>query len=230
MARPKHINYLHIEYSLLKAPGLNNKEKLVLANIVGIVQGGGIYKFDNQFIADYLDCHPNHASRIVSSLKNKGWISVDLIKNKGNNSIAYRVLTLTPMGINHFVDRGINQTVKHNTKEPLVNTPDINNNINNTNNKVLSSFEKFWELYDYKVGKDKAFKSWKKLKSEEYPNILSAVKVYVENTFKEADKYPSRKHPATWLNNKGWEDEITPVVSDNSDLDDKFRRALNGIR
>ena len=132
MARPKHLKYILVNYPLLKESSLSHTEQLVLANIINVVQGGGSYTFDNIWIADYLNCHVNTASRVVSSLKNKGWLEVILVKNEHNNSIAYRVLTLTDACINNFVDEAVNKNVKHNTKISIGTTPVNKNKDNNT--------------------------------------------------------------------------------------------------
>jgi hypothetical protein len=139
MSRPKHLQYILIPYSLLKEDSLSDKERIVLANILGVVQGGGSYKFDNIWIADYLNCHPNTASRTVSSLQKKGWIDVNLVKKKGTNAIAYRVLTIRDRGLYHMGDTPLYQTVKHNN-----NTLD-NTQVNNNKKELSQRFKEFSE-------------------------------------------------------------------------------------
>ena len=129
MARPKNLQYIHLDISVLRST-LSEKEQKVLSNIIGVIQGGGSYRFDNKWVSYYLNCHPNTASRLVSSLKSKGWIDVELVKNKGNNSIAYRVLTIRDKGLYHMGDTPLYQTVKHN-KNTLVNTQVLDNNKKN---------------------------------------------------------------------------------------------------
>lgn len=69
---------------------------------------------------------------------------------------------------------------------------------------INNSFAQFWESYDKKVGKDKAYKKWKTLSDEERARILEYVPKYIEATPEKA----YRKDPVTFLNNKCWEDEI----------------------
>ena len=71
MGKIKHLKYIHLDYAVLNADDLNDKEKYVLANIIGVVTNGGQYRFDNKFISDYLNCSTRNASRGGSSLKNK---------------------------------------------------------------------------------------------------------------------------------------------------------------
>jgi len=75
-------------------------------------------------------------------------------------------------------------------------------------NKVnISSeeFEKFWLLYDKKVGnKQKIFGQWQKLNENEKKIIFATVSDYVAST---PDK-KFRKDPERYISNKTWESEI----------------------
>lgn len=71
------------------------------------------------------------------------------------------------------------------------------------------AFERFWEAYDYKLGKHKAAQSWKKVNpdSELAEKIIEAAWLYNRSN-------PSRsyyKHATTWLNNHHWEDDPEDV-------------------
>ena len=94
---------------------------------------------------------------------------------------------------------------KLNTK-PLYNRENIN--INNSKLEkeeyINNSFAQFWESYDKKVGKDKAYKKWRTLSDEERADILENVPKYIEATPEKA----YRKDPVTYLNNRSWKDEI----------------------
>ena len=75
---------------------------------------------------------------------------------------------------------------------------------------VLGSwFSEFWERYGKKVDKPAAERAFAKAKPDEatFAAILKAAAAYVEATPDKA----FRRNPATWLNARGWEDEI--VVS-----------------
>lgn len=65
-------------------------------------------------------------------------------------------------------------------------------------------FERFWDLYDKKKGRDKCEKYWDKLKQEEIDAIFINIPLYIKS---EPDKQ-FRKDPATYLYNKSWNDEI----------------------
>lgn len=76
---------------------------------------------------------------------------------------------------------------------------------------ALSGFDEFWAAYPKRIGKANAEKAWRKLGcSKLAPQILVSVrncKVSPDWT-KEAGQFIP--HPATWLNRRGWEDELLP--------------------
>lgn len=86
------------------------------------------------------------------------------------------------------------------------------NNINNKelNNGVIKArdeeFEKFWNLYDRKVGREQCIRMWGRLTKKDKEEILTKLPAYIQST---PDKQ-FRMHPATYINpaNKRWQDEI----------------------
>lgn len=66
-------------------------------------------------------------------------------------------------------------------------------------------FEMFWNLYDKKIDKNKAKKSFMNLTLEEMIEAVKGVKAYVDST--PDKKY--RKDPTTWIRNKCWNNEIS---------------------
>lgn len=68
------------------------------------------------------------------------------------------------------------------------------------------NFERFWDAYDLKTGRAAAWRAWRRLELSAalIDRILGAVPPYVAAT---PDKQ-FRKHPATWLNGKCWDDEV----------------------
>lgn len=69
---------------------------------------------------------------------------------------------------------------------------------------IIKCFDLFWDAYDKKIGRDKCYSIFSKIKPELYETIINQAKQYNKAT---PDKQ-FRKHPATWLNGKHWEDEI----------------------
>jgi len=75
---------------------------------------------------------------------------------------------------------------------------------------VCATFNKFWEAYPKKRSKGQAEKAFKKLKPDDslLKTILDKIELLKLTDDWKKDKGQFIPYPATWLNAKGWEDEI----------------------
>lgn len=75
-------------------------------------------------------------------------------------------------------------------------------------------FPKFWELYPKKRAKSKALESWMKLDFSNglFDKITSSLKAQIKSEDWKRDRGQYVPHPATWLNQRRWEDETTPTA------------------
>ena len=88
-----------------------------------------------------------------------------------------------------------------------------NENINkDINNKISVPFETFWNLYDKKEDRIKCERKWNSLTNKEREECIAKLPAYISST---PDKL-YRKHPATYLNNKSWENEI--IIKNNNNI------------
>ena len=83
-------------------------------------------------------------------------------------------------------------------------------NISKDINKI--DFDIFWSAYKKKIDRPKCEAKWKKLTLEDQKAIIEYIPKYLE-TIKEKR---FQKHPATFLNNRSWENEITPGEIDTT--------------
>lgn len=76
-------------------------------------------------------------------------------------------------------------------------------------------FEDFWEVYPKKKAKGDAEKAWTSIKPNELlaEQILQAVQRAKTSEQWRKDLGQFIPYPATWLRDKGWLDEITPVLA-----------------
>ena len=76
-----------------------------------------------------------------------------------------------------------------------------------TDKDIHPAFDEFWKAYPRKVGKDAAFKAWDK-KKPPLEAVLKALTVQrsCDQWQKEGGQFVP--HPATWLNQGRWKDEI----------------------
>lgn len=83
----------------------------------------------------------------------------------------------------------------------------ITKHINDLDQK---KFEEFWEIYPRKVGKPAAMKAFARAPAD--AAISTAASFALACRGKDPQYIP---HPATWLNRRGWEDDISHVVPPN---------------
>ena len=80
-----------------------------------------------------------------------------------------------------------------------------------------ATFEDFWKAYPRRVSKGAAEKAWgAALKKADAETIINGARRYAGATVATEPRYV--KHPATWLNDKGWLDEIEvrrPLIIDS---------------
>jgi hypothetical protein len=110
-----------------------------------------------------------------------------------------------------------NMKTIRNEGETKVATNKKYKNVKNDKNKNNISFEIFWDGYDKKIDRPKCESKWNKLDEETQLKILKHVQLYKAS---QPDK-KFRKNPATYLNNKAWENEI---IRDNGN--GKFKPSI----
>lgn len=72
---------------------------------------------------------------------------------------------------------------------------------------ITVRFDRFWKAYPRKVKKPSAFKAWKRLSPDDA--LTDQIVAVVERTQWPADQ-TYIPHPSSWLNDRRWEDEVTP--------------------
>jgi hypothetical protein len=69
---------------------------------------------------------------------------------------------------------------------------------------VDERFEKFWMLYGKDIQKDKCYSEWKFINTIDKDKILNTLPNYIAST----PEVQYRRHPLTYLRNKGWLDQV----------------------
>lgn len=74
-----------------------------------------------------------------------------------------------------------------------------------------TSFNDFWNLYDNKKSRDKCERKWFTLSAKDQAACMESLPQYIKST----PERQYRKHPATYLNNKCWNDKIYTKDEEN---------------
>jgi SOS-response transcriptional repressor LexA len=103
---------------------LTPNAKLLYAEITALTNEKGYCWATNNYFAKLYKTSPITISRWIRALKEKGYITTDILYKEGTNAIDKRYIQICKEGINKNVNRGINKNVKE-------NNININNKINN---------------------------------------------------------------------------------------------------
>lgn len=122
----KEFKRVWIPYEILTDIKLNDKEKFVYSMILYLSKEKECI-MSNSYISELLNITKIQASRIINSLKKKGYIKVDIIYKENSREIALRKITPIYKNVNTYKQ---------------INTSPINTNvkeiINNNKNKYKS--------------------------------------------------------------------------------------------
>lgn len=167
--------------------------------------------------------------KVIESLKKL--VEEKLIhKKQGHTGKSNRYYLLDLPSKRHLLVNTINQGSKPHLPEVVNPVNPKKTHIKKTNEKDSHDqelFNTFWDSYNKKIDRVKCENKWKRLSLEEKNLILAYVPRYVKAT---PDKQ-FRKHPATFLNNRSWENEIVSKDGKVSqdDLINKVDRVLKEI-
>ena len=89
-----------------------------------------------------------------------------------------------------------------------------NKNKNKNIYMLKNGFNLFWERYPKKLAKRDAEKAFAKINPDEklFNLILEKLELYKQSEAWQKDGGQFIPYPATWLNGRRWEDEITPAI------------------
>lgn len=185
---------------------LNWVEKVLLVEIVSLDNEQGCWA-SNAYFADFFKLSKNRISVLVNSLKEKGYITIELQYKKGTKQIEKRIIRNKYTYMRKQIG-GITE----NTHTPICenakdNNTVINNTINNTTQK--EKFEKIWAHYPLKKGKENAFKSYQKAIKDGAKDldILNGIKRYNQELKLKGTKKEYIAYGSTWFSQRRWSDE-----------------------
>jgi hypothetical protein len=166
----------------------------------------------------------------VQELENAGYLQRIKFKNdKGFWDIEY-ILHIAPYWLNPMLENPTSENPT--TDNPTSDNPQTNSKLDNSkidyilfnsNNIIVSNkgdFEKFWNLYDKKVGFKKSKAKWESLSKQQHEKILSTVEDYV----KAHPEKQYRKNPLTYMNGECWNDELVVSQKVNQWQPEKINR------
>jgi len=167
----------------------------------------GTYTMDNEQVGKYIKllCLQHQKGRLSKKDMLKICITYDedifskFIKDSAHKYYNKRLEEESIKRKNYADSRRKNRMAKSYVKH-MVNE-NVNEDINIDDYK---GFNIFWDLYDKKVDKLKCEKKWYRLNIGERAAVIK----YLPSYIKSQPNKQYRKNPATFLNNRSWENEI----------------------
>lgn len=205
----KEENFVNLQGWMITRLGLKGNELIIFAIIYGFSQGDqGVYNGSLKYLADWTNSTKRGVMKNLKSLVDKKLIKKNEII-KGNIKYCEYV--------SEFIG-GEQSSIPSEQSSPnnIVNIIDRYNSIpgeqsSTVEDEVLNeSFEKFWSKYPRHIDKQRAKKTFLSItrnKKVTLDEILIGVDKYL--AYIKQDKVGERyiKHPTSWLNAGGWENE-----------------------
>jgi hypothetical protein len=102
----------------------------------------------------------------------------------------------------------VKQEVKQTTKLNTLSSSSSSSSSSLESKDIERDFKLFWKIYPRKVARKVAFTSWQKINPDQntFKKIMCGLEAYIKSgQWNEVKFIP---HPATWLNQQRWNDEI----------------------
>ncbi|PTF90364.1 helix-turn-helix domain-containing protein [Staphylococcus chromogenes] len=198
---------------------LTDSEKLLFAEITSLSNKYGYCTASNGYFAKLYNVVKETISRRISNLNKYGYLNIEIIK-EGNEVKQRKMYPLTQSSIpidakiNTPIDNSVNTPIDANVKENNTSNNNTRLNITSINNNSATDvtqerFNEWWDLYNKKIDKKKAYSLFKStLKKYDFETVMNGTREYLKTiTDKQYQKYPKTfLGQESFLNN--YEDEM----------------------
>lgn len=207
--RIKNSQYTTISNSFLRDIRLSLKAKAVLATVMSLPDN---WDFSINGLVSIVKEGNSAVRCAINELIDSGYCRLIKERNEGNKFVKFSYLFREDLTIPFIENPQVenlqmeNPQVENRTQRNTKDNKKLNKE--KTNENIISldeDFDAFWNLYNKKVGKVAALRSWRKLSKEDRAAAMSGVKPYQESM--RGDMHYI-KHPATYLNQRTWEDDF----------------------
>ena len=215
-------------------------EKFLFLEIDSLAQYGECFASNDHF-AEFLNVKTRQIQNILTSLKNKGLIKIQLIY-RGNSTVVEKRI-ITPIhnfnspetDAKNYAQTDALECAQTDASEcaqtdaiecMYSNTIFNNTKVNNTSNKKIykkepnsaqfeNEFETLWKLYPRKMGKANALKSYikaRKTNKVSYETIENGLYRYIDYLKQQGTEDRFILHGSTWFTSEKWLDEYISVA------------------
>lgn len=230
--RIKQSNYTTISNAFLRNKDLSLKAKAILAMVMSLPDD---WDFTVNGLVSLVKEGETVVRGAIKELKIKGYCKVDVIRNGSRITkwMYYFREDLTIQFPETLHVENLQVETLHVENQAQINKDNKENTeYNKEKNKEKDDlFIQFWNAYNKKVGQIPALRAWKKLTADDKRKAIEGIKPYQESM--NFDKHYI-KHPATYLNQRTWEDDFTDYNSksfyeireDDTDKEKRFKEHM----
>jgi hypothetical protein len=151
----------------------------------------------------------------IDNPSKKSWLSQETIESLSSGYRESPEKVTVGLGIGDWGMRNGEGGDIDRQSEDVQESPD--NVLKQASSVYAPDFEDFWKAYPRKVGKGAAFKAWKK-EDPDLADVLQALEWQIKQNQWVKDGGQFIPHPATWLNQRRWEDEAAPKPIEHGSL------------
>ena len=230
--RIKQSNYTTISNAFLRNKDLSLKAKAILAMVMSLPDD---WDFTVNGLVSLVKEGETVVRGAIKELKIKGYCKVDVIRNGSRITkwmYYFREDLTIPFPETLHVENLQVETLHVENQAQINKDNKENTEYNKEKNKEKDDlFIQFWNTYNKKVGQIPALRAWKKLTADDKRKAIEGIKTYQESMH--FDKHYI-KHPATYLNQRTWEDDFTDYNSksfyeireDDTDKEKRFKEHM----
>lgn len=132
-----------IPYEILTDDKLNDKEKIIYSMITALSKENEC-TMSNSYIGKLLNICNIQVSRIINSLKKKGYVKIEIIYRENSKEIYLRKIVPINKNVNRYKQIS-SESINNNVKDIIYNNK-INNKWHSENERDYSNFD-FSKLY-----------------------------------------------------------------------------------
>ena len=192
---------------------LKDKAKLLYAEITGLVNEKGYCWATNNYFAKLYNISKGNISKLLSQLKEYGYIHIELIRNKETKQIEKRIITLLTKNTTPIVKNDITPMVESEGNIILLNKPigivknDITPMVKNDSKEYYKYINNIKEYYNgrncfpkiIKLTDQRKNKLVKRLKEVGYDNLIKAIDIASISKFLTGENDTNWKMDFDWL-------------------------------
>ena len=202
LRRVQKSQYTVIDQSIFKDKTLSNKALGMLCRMLSLPDE---WEFSVEGLSKLSSDGISAVRSALSELEKAGYFRRQQIRNGNKIAGVEYIISETKMCENLISENLISE------KLISENRPQSNTNKSNTNSsiskKICAEFEKLWELYPRKQGKQNAYKAYGKARKEgvTYEEVEQGIKAYAEYVKGKDAQYI--KMGSSFFNQRSWQDD-----------------------